>query len=88
MQKEPALPSGEWNGFYFEKHRPQRSWMHLYLEFKNDQIRGEGTDYVGPWHAEGRYDLDTSRCEWVKQYVGKHQVFYRGDFGSQGILGI
>ncbi len=32
--------------------------MHLYLEFESQQIRGEGTDYVGPWNLSGHYDLE------------------------------
>jgi len=27
--------------------------MHLYLQFENGKIHGEGTDYVGPWTASG-----------------------------------
>lgn len=78
--------SGQWNGFYLEKHETKRGWMHLYLEFKDGSIRGEGTDYVGPWVLEGSYE-DSGRCHWTKKYMGKHTVKYRGQLGEQGITG-
>ena len=84
---EPQLPSGQWNGFYLESHQPRRGWMSLFMEFANGQIRGEGTDYVGPWTATGRYDVDTKQCGWTKQYVGKHQVDYVGEISERGIYG-
>ena len=77
MELDNRLPTGEWNGFYLENHQPRRGWMHLYMSFEDGNIKGEGTDYVGPWTASGSYDLDTGLCSWVKQYVGRHRVDYR-----------
>lgn len=79
--------SGEWSGFYIEQHRPERGWMHLYLSFEQGRIKGEGTDYVGPWVAAGTYDESTGRCRWTKQYVGQHQVSYEGRCTENGIQG-
>lgn len=79
--------SGEWNGFYIEKHRTGKGWMHLYLTFENGEIKGEGTDYVGPWVASGKYDESTGHCAWVKQYLNKHKVSYEGICGENGIQG-
>jgi hypothetical protein len=87
MEQDSRFPTGEWNGFYLENHRSQRGWMHLYLEFKDGLIRGEGTDYVGPWTAAGTYDATSGTCQWTKQYVGKHKVEYDGRCSSNGILG-
>lgn len=87
MEQDARFPSGEWNGFYLESHQPKRGWMHLYLNFENGQITGEGTDYVGPWNAKGIYNLESGRCQWTKQYLGKHQVDYRGVVGDNGIQG-
>ena len=55
MNNNSHFISGEWSGFYIETHRPGRGWMHLYLAFEDGKIRGEGTDYVGPWVATGQY---------------------------------
>ena len=62
--------------------------MHLYLQFGEGQIEGEGTDYVGPWYIRGNYDLTELKCDWTKTYLGKHQVKYRGRIAESGIQGI
>ena len=87
MESDHRLPTGEWNGFYLENHQPRRGWMHLYMSFADGKIKGEGTDYVGPWVSQGDYDLSTGICSWVKQYIGKHQVVYSGKIGPNGIMG-
>lgn len=81
------LPSGVWTGFYLEPFQPQPGWMHLYLEFSPDVIRGEGTDYVGPWILTGKIDLGSASVGWTKQYLGKHAVTYIGTFSDSGIEG-
>ena len=87
MESDNRLPTGEWNGFYLENHQPKRGWMHLYMSFTGGKIKGEGTDYVGPWVAHGDYDLKTGICSWIKQYVGKHSVTYSGKISDKGIMG-
>lgn len=81
------MQTGEWTGFYLESHHTRKGWMHLYLSFEGGQIKGEGTDYVGPWTASGSYDTQTGHCSWLKQYLGKHQVSYKGIAGAHGIQG-
>ena len=87
MESDNRLPTGEWNGFYLENHQPKRGWMHLYLSFADGKIKGEGTDYVGPWVSHGTYDVETGTCSWVKQYIGQHTVTYAGKIGENGIMG-
>jgi hypothetical protein len=87
MESDNRLPTGEWNGFYLERGNSKRGWMHLYMSFTDGKIKGEGTDYVGPWVANGEYDLETGACAWVKQYLQKHQVHYTGQLGENGIMG-
>ncbi len=82
-----SFPSGPWTGFFLEFHRPERGWMHLYLNFENGRIQGEGTDYVGPWHINGMFSEQDLNCNWIKQYVGQHQVEYTGQCSQQGIVG-
>ncbi len=86
-ESDQRLPSGQWSGFYLESHQPKRGWMHVYMQFRDGKIAGEGTDYVGPWTIRGVYDLYTSRAQWTKQYVGKHQVVYEGAITEHGIQG-
>ena len=87
METDQRLPTGEWKGFYLEPHHTRRGWMHMYLSFEQGQIKGEGTDYVGPWTATGNYDPESGICSWTKRYVGKHTVDYRGTCGQDGIQG-
>ncbi|MDG1873698.1 MAG: hypothetical protein P8J27_07290 [Mariniblastus sp.] len=87
MESDSRMPSGQWSGFYLEKHQPKRGWMHLYFAFNDGKIKAEGTDYVGPWVAEGQYDLTNLRCNWLKHYVAKHSVAYRGQISEKGIMG-
>ena len=87
MESDRRLPTGQWNGFYLESHNPRRGWMHLYLSFADGKMKGEGTDYVGPWLANGDYDLAAGTCSWIKQYLGQHEVIYRGTIGENGIMG-
>lgn len=70
-----------------EDFRTNKGWMHQYLEFADGKLKGEGTDYVGPWTLAGEYDLDQSQAVWVKQYVGKHAVNYSGKISEDGITG-
>ncbi len=86
-EPDSRLPSGEWTGFYLEDHQPRRGWMHLYLNFSGNSVRGEGADYVGPWTISGAYDLNTGVIQWVKKYVGKHEVHYRGRITANGVEG-
>ena len=55
------------------------------MSFDNRQIKGEGTDYVGPWIASSNYDLNSGQCRWEKKYVGKHSVVYSGRITESGI---
>lgn len=88
-----TIPSGNWSGFYLEAHRPRKGWMHLHLLFENGQMKGEGTDYVGPWTLEGNYHAHDTvnqgavHCRWIKTYVGRHRVIYEGNYGQEGIVG-
>jgi hypothetical protein len=38
--------------------------------------------------VSGTYDPVTGRCEWVKQYVGRHAVAYRGVADGSGVWGV
>jgi hypothetical protein len=87
LETDSRLPSGEWCGFYLEPQQPRRGWMHLYINFSDGKIQGEGTDYVGPWVIQGSYDLVSQLCQWNKQYQGKHRVVYEGRITDSGIQG-
>ncbi len=86
-ESDSKVSSGEWTGFYIEHHHPRRGWMHLYLHFRDGNVQGEGTDYVGQWSIHGKYDTSSGLVSWSKRYVGKHQVHYQGTITANGIIG-
>ena len=88
LEAHDDYPSGEWSGYFQQPDTgPQRHWMSFRMEFRGGSIRGDGTDFVGPFSLAGKSDVATGRCFWTKQYVGKHQVTYQGLNQGQGIVG-
>ena len=61
--------------------------MDLVLEFKNGVMTGEGADGIGPFIISGNYSEQNGECAWVKQYVGRHSVDYKGYREGKGIWG-
>lgn len=56
----------------------------------NGPISGAGSDAVGPFHFKGEFDNSGTRVRFVKQYDGKHAIYYMGnvkEFGLEGDWG-
>jgi hypothetical protein len=88
-ETDPRFPSGAWVGFLLQKHaRPGRYPMRIRLSFRGGTLTGEGEDFVGRFTFHGSYDLGTGGCVWVKQYLGRHAVNYRGFNEGAGIWGM
>jgi hypothetical protein len=87
-ESDRRFPSGRWTGFYLQYWLPGRHTTKLELTAAEGQLRATGHDLVGPYTMDGSYDLATGRCEWIKQYVGKHRVTYRGINDGHGIWGV
>jgi hypothetical protein len=87
-ESDPRFPSGEWTGFYLQYWMPGRHKTEVDLFWKDGIVTGDGYDRVGPYTINGTYDTTTGKCEWTKQYTGKHAVAYRGVNNGQGISGI
>ncbi len=62
--------------------------MDLQLTFACGAISGEGSDDIGRFVIQGRYDAPNRECHWTKTYVGGHGVFYRGFREGKGIWGL
>ena len=60
--------------------------MELRLTFRRGVLRGEGRDRVGEFLIRGRYEVETGKCWWTKQYVRKHAP-YQGYNEGKGIWG-
>jgi hypothetical protein len=92
-ETDPRFPSGAWVGYLLQKHgRLGRYAMQMRLRFHvgalGGTMTGEGEDFVGPFTFQGTYDLGTGECVWVKQYLGRHEVNYRGFNEGSGIWGV
>jgi hypothetical protein len=86
-ETDPRFPSGKWVGFFLDKRLPGRHQMEIVLTFAGGRMSGEGRDRVGKFSFEGSYDVADGKCAWVKRYVGKHAVRYKGFNEGKGIWG-
>jgi hypothetical protein len=87
LETDPRFPSGKWVGFFIDRRLPGRHAMELVLTFNQGNMTGSGRDKVGAFTIDGAYQLSDGLCVWVKQYVGKHAVGYRGFNEGKGIWG-
>jgi hypothetical protein len=88
LERDPRFPSGAWTGFFLQSWLPGRNTTNLHMVCSNGRLTGKGSDRVGAYTIDGEYDLVTGRCEWTKQYIGKHSVAYRGVNDGNGIWGV
>jgi hypothetical protein len=88
LERDPRFPSGAWTGFFLQIWLPGRHRTDLSLTCRDGELTGTGRDLVGPYSLQGSYDLDTGQCEWIKRYLGKHSVTYRGHNDGHGIWGV
>jgi hypothetical protein len=88
LEADPRFPSGVWTGFFLQYWIPGRNKTDMSLTWQDGTLTGRGTDRVGPFTISGTYDTATGRCEWKKQYVGRHSVAYRGMNDGRGIWGV
>ena len=84
---DQQFPSGQWVGFYTYAGRTRKYLMDLVLEFKHGKMTGEGADGIGLFVISGNYSERSGECAWVKQYVGRHSVDYKGYREGKGIWG-
>jgi len=88
LTPDPRFPSGPWTGFFLQYWLPGRHRTDVALACQGGSLTGTGRDRVGPYTVDGTYDPVTGRCEWTKQYLGKHRVAYRGVNDGRGIWGV
>src|SRR3954454_364685 len=86
-ETDPRFPRGKWVAFFLDKRLPGRHQMEILLTFAGGRMSGEGRDRVGKFTFEGSYDVADGKCAWVKRYVGKHAVRYKGFNEGKGIWG-
>lgn len=87
-EQDPRFPGGPWTGFFLQYWLPGRHITRLQMSFHDGELDGTGSDIIGCYRVAGRYDGDTGRCEWTKQYFGRHSIEYRGVADGTGIWGV
>lgn len=88
METDPRFPSGPWTGYFLMPHTgKKRHATDLKLSFASGVLTGTGRDFVGPYSVHGTYAVSDGKCHWIKQYLGKHRVFYTGYNEGRGIWG-
>ena len=88
-EADPRFPSCPWTGFFQQSWiAPRRFETNVDLRFQGGELWGEGRDWVGRYTVRGTYDPAAGRCEWTKQYLGKHSVSYLGYNEGNGIWGV
>jgi hypothetical protein len=88
FETDPRFPSGPWTGFYLMPQTGmKRHPTALTLAFVEGTMSGRGADAVGPFSVQGTYSTEDGKCNWVKHYLGKHDVFYAGYNEGKGIWG-
>jgi len=88
LETDPRFPSGPWTGFWLQSILPGRHMMELRLTFRDGRLDGTGRDRVGAFIFKGRYSVVDGTCEWMKHYVGKHTIVYKGYNEGKGIWGV
>jgi len=85
VERDERFPSGPWIGFFDQPMAPAgRHKTELQLRFQDGKMTGDGVDWVGPYKVLGCYRLEDGRCEWLKEYIGKHTVVYAG-YNEEGM---
>jgi hypothetical protein len=77
----------KWNGWWEQLGLGRQKMHNLELEVDPmGTVTGEGEDCIGPFTLQGRFRLDGS-VSLVKQYLGRHRVYYEGNNSGEGIFG-
>jgi len=84
---EINLVSNNWNGFFVQNS--EKNGMALNMGVSSGSIFGTGTDEIGAFILRGK--SDGGDFNFVKKYLGQHQVLYfgkvEGDEGSRTVRG-
>lgn len=73
--------SGIWSGFYM--YCDVQYPFTMDLEFRGSSVTGIGVDGIGNFSIKGTVSK-TDEVVFVKQYIGKHSVDYKGNLSKNG----
>jgi hypothetical protein len=85
IREVSMFANGPWKGFWKQDSWGRQEMEQFELAFSNDGfITGKGTDVIGIFVFRGHFDTTTGDLTMTKQYLGKHQVDYRGRPDGEG----
>jgi hypothetical protein len=80
-------PTGQWEGFWVQEWYGRQPMTAFTLRFAaSGEITGGGRDVIGPFLFSGAFDTGSGAVVMVKQYLGRHQVTYRGQPDGEGCI--
>jgi hypothetical protein len=77
--------SGVWSGWYEQGGTKFDQSMNIH--FLDQAFEGTGQDPVGVFLISGGVGADDESVHWLKHYLGRHTVIYRGRWQGKGIAG-
>ena len=78
-------PSGLWRGYWEQPAFGRQPMDDFLLRFADGMVEGEGRDVIGRFTVTGTCD-DHGAVSFVKQYIGRHRVLYRGVYDGEGTI--
>jgi hypothetical protein len=78
-------PSGRWRGYWQQAGWGRQAMRDLVMRFAAGRVEGSGTDVIGRFTFRGEYDA-AGTVTLLKQYLGRHQVLYRGRYDGEGTI--
>ena len=85
IRSKPMYPSGLWRGYWEQPAFGRQPMNNFMLRFADGVVEGEGRDVIGRFTIAGTCD-DRGNVGFVKQYVGRHRVHYRGQYDGEGTI--
>jgi hypothetical protein len=86
---EISLAASAWKGWFAQAD--DKNAMDLNMAVDNGGVFGAGTDTVGAFVVAGTHDAGSGQFNFVKKYLGKHEVLYfgmaKGDGGNMRVQG-
>jgi hypothetical protein len=79
------FPSGPWRGYWEQVGWGRQAMNDFVLRFVEGTVLGQGTDCIGPFTFQGRYD-QAGRVTLIKHYLGRHTVKYEGSYDGEGTI--
>lgn len=83
------VQTGQWTGYYvqYDKQYPMTFKNFYITPVPQGEIRGGGEDTVGKFEISGSFNNNATAVRFAKKYIGKHTIYYEGEFNGNTIEG-